>query len=82
MLSEKAKGKQRAVEPPDSSCTPESVEELSRNLVIRFTEGIPDLVLNVSQRDTIRIVKNNVSHLFSTFRLRMTEFLVSVDKGC
>ena len=75
MLSEKAKGKQRAVEPPD-------IEELSRDLVIRFTEGIPDLVLNVSQRDTIRIVRNNVGHLFSTFRLRVTEFLASVDKGC
>lgn len=60
MLSEKAKGKQRVVEPANGS-TPDPVEEASRDLVIRFTEGIPDLVLNVSQRDTIRIVKSNVS---------------------
>lgn len=69
MLSEKAKGKQRAVELPDSPYTPESVEEVSRDLFIRFTEGIPDLLLNVSQKDTIRIVKNNVSNLSSTLLL-------------
>lgn len=69
MLSEKAKGKQRAVELPDGPYTPESVEEVSRDLFIRFTEGIPDLLLNVSQKDTIRIVKNNVSNLSSTLLL-------------
>jgi len=57
MLSEKAKGKQRATEPPSE---PEPQPELSRDLVIRFTEGIPDLILKVSQKDAIRDVKNNI----------------------
>ena len=55
MLSEKAKGKQRAIEPPD-----EPEPELFRDLVIRFTEGLPDLILKVSQKDAIRDVKANV----------------------
>jgi len=55
MLSEKAKGKQRAVEP-----LAEPAPNLSRDLVIRFTEGIPDLILKVSQQDAIRDVKNNI----------------------
>src|SRR5436190_17716630 len=38
MLSEKAKGKQRAL---DNS-------EPTRNIVIRFTEGIPDLTVSLS----------------------------------
>jgi len=54
MLSEKAKGKQRAVEPPD----PEP--EVFRDLVIRFTEGIPDLILKVFEKDSIRDVKKNI----------------------
>jgi hypothetical protein len=53
MLSEKAKGKQRATEPLNEP-------EPSRDLVIRFTEGIPDLILKVSHKDAIRDVKNNV----------------------
>jgi len=57
MLSEKAKGKQRAVEHP-VELDPEPAT--SRDLVIRFTEGIPDLVLNVSQKDSIRDVKKNI----------------------
>jgi hypothetical protein len=56
MLSEKAKGKQRAID--ETPVEPEP--ELSRDLVIRFTEGIPDLTLNVSEKDAIRDVKRNV----------------------
>jgi len=55
MLSEKAKGKQRAIEPPE-----EPELELSRDLVIRFTEGVEDLTLKVSQKDSIRDVKRNI----------------------
>ena len=63
MLSEKAKGKQRATEPPaEPPAEPEP--DLSRDLVIRFTEGIPDLVLKVSEKDAIRDVKSNVCHPF------------------
>ena len=52
MLSEKAKGKQRAVE--DGS------QVDSRTLTIRFTEGFPDLVLFISGTDTVRDVKAKV----------------------
>lgn len=52
MLSEKAKGKQRAVE----------VEDLipSKELCIRFTEGIPDLTLQVGEQDAVRDIKIKV----------------------
>ena len=57
MLSEKAKGKQRDVglaDVPPSSSEP-------KKLVIRFTEGVPDLTLYVEENDTIRDIKRNVS---------------------
>ncbi|KAG2138571.1 DUF2407 C-terminal domain-containing protein [Suillus bovinus] len=60
MLSEKAKGKQRAIEPPlerPSSSTP---PDDSRELTIRFTEGIPDFKLTVRLKDTVRDVKANI----------------------
>jgi len=60
MLSEKAKGKQRATEPAPQP-------DLSRDLVIRFTEGIPDLILKVSEKDAIRDVKNNVRAKFNSY---------------
>jgi hypothetical protein len=69
MLSEKAKGKQRATEPPV-----EPEPDLSRDLVIRFTEGIPDLILKISEKDAIRNVKSNVCH--SLIRLL---FLLVID---
>lgn len=51
-LSDKAKGKQRAVEPIE--------EPSSRELMVRFTEGVPDLTIRVQKRDSVRDVKNNV----------------------
>lgn len=57
MLSEKAKGKQRAVDP---ELDDEPSQTDSRNLTIRFTEGIPDLVLFVTSTDTVRDVKTKV----------------------
>ncbi|EGN93980.1 hypothetical protein SERLA73DRAFT_189126 [Serpula lacrymans var. lacrymans S7.3] len=59
MLSEKAKGKQRAVELGPAATLPAAEE--ARDLTIRFTEGIPDLVLKVSAKDTIRDVKKNIA---------------------
>jgi hypothetical protein len=50
MLSDKAKGKQRAI---DNS-------EPSRNLVIRFTEGIPDLPVSLSSSQSIKDLKKVV----------------------
>lgn len=60
-LSEKAKGKQRAVKelaPNQTQAVP--TEILTKTLVIRFSEGIPDLTLQVSEKDAVRDVKRQV----------------------
>ncbi|KAK0212479.1 DUF2407 C-terminal domain-containing protein [Desarmillaria ectypa] len=54
MLSEKAKGKRRAVEPVEPDPHPD------RALVIRFTEGIADLTLSISKQDAVRDVKRMI----------------------
>jgi hypothetical protein len=58
-LSEKAKGKQRAV---DNDGQESEVKPL-RDLTIRFTEGLPDLVVQVGTTDAVRDVKTKV-HIF------------------
>lgn len=69
MLSEKAKGKQRAVDPPDddyrapgqSTLTEtESEYDPPRDLLIRFTEGVPDLTIPVNKLDSARDIKRRV----------------------
>lgn len=64
MLSEKAKGKQRAIDPEldGEPCN-------YRNLTIRFTEGIPDLVLLVTSTDAVRDVKAKVRVLLEPERV-------------
>lgn len=60
-LSEKAKGKQRAVKelpPNQTQAVPTGI--LTKTLVIRFSEGIPDLTLQVSEKDAVRDVKRQV----------------------
>lgn len=57
MLSEKAKGKQRAI---DSERDSEPSQTDSRILTIRFTEGLSDLVLYISSTDSVRDVKAKV----------------------
>ncbi|KAI0786128.1 DUF2407 C-terminal domain-containing protein [Abortiporus biennis] len=54
MLSEKAKGKQRATEPVED----EDIQ--AKTLIIRFTEGFPDLSLEVREGDTVRDVKQYI----------------------
>ena len=67
VLSEKAKGKQRAVDPPtdifegQTSSSVSQPPESSRDLVVRFTEGSPDLTISVEKDDTVRHVKRRVS---------------------
>ena len=56
-LSDKAKGKQRAVEPAAP------VAPTTRQLVIRFTDGISDLELTLSKEDSVRNLKSNVRFL-------------------
>jgi len=59
-LSEKAKGKQRAVDTPDVGQGSSSTQPASRNLTIRFTEGGSDLIVHVGERDTVGDVKQKV----------------------
>ena len=58
-LSEKAKGKQRAVPIPedvfDSAAPPPP-----RELMVRFTDGVEDLVLHIAEHDSVRDVKAKV----------------------
>ena len=60
MLSEKAKGKQRVVELSDAPDDAAQSRTLTKPLVIRFTEGIQDLSLEVEQPDAVRDVKRKV----------------------
>ncbi|KXN87359.1 DSC E3 ubiquitin ligase complex subunit 3 [Leucoagaricus sp. SymC.cos] len=67
-LSEKAKGKQRAIEPvhdinnasTSESVSPPDAEQSSRDLVVRFTEGSPDLIIMVQKQDTVKDVKRKI----------------------
>lgn len=67
MLSEKAKGKQRAVdsEPGTSQGSP------AKDLVIRFTEGLPDLTLQVAEGESVRDVKRKVCRNVSYFPVEL-----------
>ena len=59
-LSEKAKGKQRAVDPPGVEQGSSSTQPTSRDLTIRFTEGGSDLIVHVVEKDTVKDVKQKV----------------------
>ena len=66
MLSEKAKGKQRAVDPPADSSAGQSIqneEDWAQELVVRFTEGAPDLTITIRRKDLVRDVKKHVRGL-------------------
>lgn len=67
-LSEKAKGKQRAVDLPDDA------EEGSsgRSITIRFTDGYPDVVLTVEAEDHVRDVKRKVRALTDMYNKNIT----------
>ncbi|KAH9924351.1 DUF2407 ubiquitin-like domain-containing protein [Epithele typhae] len=54
-LSEKARGKQR--EDPEAA---EPEPPPTKDLTIRFTEGIPDLTVQVAEKDTVTDVKNSI----------------------
>ena len=73
-LSEKAKGKQRAVDPEQPSTPP------SKDLTIRFTEGIPDLTIRVSETDTVKEVKTNVSFEHRPFAHPFRVLTVSIAR--
>ncbi|KAJ7497022.1 DUF2407 ubiquitin-like domain-containing protein [Mycena latifolia] len=75
MLSEKAKGKQRAIDPPSPESSPLPSE--SRDLIIRFTEGTPDLTVVVAEHDTLRDVKNLIRSLRPQLKDRRLRFIHS-----
>ena len=58
MLSEKAKGKQRA--DPILEDVPEHGGLTQRELMVRFTEGVQDLVLRLAEHDSVHDVKVKV----------------------
>ena len=61
LLSEKAKGKQRAVDLPEGGQgSSNGAQPASRDLTIRFTEGGSDLILHIGEKDTVKDVKHKV----------------------
>ena len=58
-LSEKAKGKQRADPVPEDAFNHDGPVP-PRQLMVRFTEGIQDLVLHLAEHDSVRDVKAKV----------------------
>ncbi|KAJ3557177.1 hypothetical protein NM688_g1612 [Phlebia brevispora] len=73
MLSEKAKGKQRAFGPIEEAPAPEELKKL----VIRFTEGVPDLTLYASDTDTVRDIKRNIRNARSQLKDRRLRLIHS-----
>ena len=71
-LSEKAKGKQRAVDPLDMRQDSSSTQPVSRNLTIRFTEGGSDLILPVGEKDTVKDVKQKVFDVSDALNEKLT----------
>ncbi|KIY73774.1 hypothetical protein CYLTODRAFT_416798 [Cylindrobasidium torrendii FP15055 ss-10] len=60
-LSEKAKGKRRAVDPHASTAGPSNQDEHApRQLTIRFNEGFPDLNVMMDRADTVRDIKAKI----------------------
>lgn len=70
--SDKAKGKQRASEYDDATESGPSAPQLKpalKTLVIRFSEGISDLDLEVTESDAIRDIKRRVCTVFYAMAL-------------
>lgn len=61
-LSDKAKGKQRAIDPLDDNSNSIGILSSSsrRNVTIRFTDGHPDIIITVEAKDSVRDVKRKV----------------------
>ncbi|TFK23687.1 hypothetical protein FA15DRAFT_670287 [Coprinopsis marcescibilis] len=63
MLSEKAKGKQKALDDPSDKNAPSTstnAEPPTRELVIRFTEGAPDLTVIVTKQHKVLDLKRKI----------------------
>ncbi|KAK2464200.1 hypothetical protein APHAL10511_003657 [Amanita phalloides] len=82
MLSEKAKGKQRAIDPPFQASTSHapatSPEESKRDFIIRFTEGgVVDLLVTVEKGDVVRDVKKKIRQARSELKTRRLRLIQS-----
>ena len=64
MLSEKAKGKQRAVEPFDDQNDGQNpnirVGDVPQDILVRFTDGAPDVTVVVAKGSSVQDVKQLV----------------------
>lgn len=58
-LSEKAKGKQRA-DPIPENAFDSTAPPPPRELMVRFTDGVEDLVLHIAEHDSVSDVKAKV----------------------
>ena len=67
-LSEKAKGKQRAIDITPIEGNGQPPVPTQRPLTIRFTDGLPDLVLTLDAKDAVRDIKQKVTLLYSMIR--------------
>ena len=72
-LSEKARGKQRAVDagPEGDLEIPAAPAPVHRDVRIRFSEGAHDLLLPVTAEETIKDIKAQVSSSQELERLKM-----------
>ena len=81
MLSDKARGKQRATDNDDNSGENSTNEppEQPRSITIRFTEREPDLLLAVSVKDSIRDLKSLVSPWFELLDINWIYHFIVID---
>ncbi|KAJ4493846.1 DUF2407 ubiquitin-like domain-containing protein [Lentinula edodes] len=80
MLSEKAKGKQKAADPPTGVASTSNIATSPkdiRSFIVRFTEDAPDLELAVNEQDTIRDVKRYIRDQRPEFKDRRLRLIYS-----
>jgi hypothetical protein len=76
MLSEKAKGKQRAVDVSSSDHGDGGiVESRARDLVVRFTEGIPDLTVSLRQSQSVKDLKKSARWVLSFVLIQRVSYV-------
>ncbi|KAJ3733828.1 DUF2407 ubiquitin-like domain-containing protein [Lentinula guzmanii] len=80
MLSEKAKGKQKAADPLISEVSSSKISASptnTRSFTVRFTEDAPDLQLSVNEQETIRDVKRSIREQRPEFKDRRLRLIHS-----
>ena len=62
MVSAKARGKQRAISGSDSDSHRDPAQETDENrrVVVRFTDGIPDLEISIHKSESTKELKRQV----------------------